>query len=343
LTGLPITILSPVKIGTREDAAIEQRYGPGSRVLTLGETCVLLDPVSDGPPGAGSQFRLRVSGSESNVSIGLSRLGVPVRWISRVSDDPMGEYVWRTLLGEGLDLEFAVRKRHSFTGLAMKVRDRGHSALLYYRRGSAAASMQPTDVPNRAFQDIRVVHLTGITPALGSGPRNLVRSVARRAQERGLLVTLDVNFRPALWPRRAAARAALRESLPFVDWALCGIDEGRAVFGGRGPEDVGARVLEAGARGAIVRDGGRCSWVIADRVIGVPVTHNASIVDDIGGGDAFDAGFIYGLLRGIGPDSAAAIGNLVAAEALQGTGDWETLPYYRDIKTKLDWIGGAVT
>jgi 2-dehydro-3-deoxygluconokinase len=253
----------------------------------------------------------------------------------------MGEYVWRTLREEGINLDFAVRTGDAFTGLAMKVRDQGHSTLLYYRRGSAASSMLPMDVPSRALDNVRLVHLTGITPALGSGPRRLVRSVARRAHARGLLVTLDVNFRPALWSRGRTAAAALNETLPYVDWALCGIEEGRAVFGGRTPLDVATRIRAAGARGAIVRDGGRSTWVVADRVASVPVPHVSDIVDDIGGGDAFDAGFIYGLLSGTDPRRAAAIGSLMAAEVFQGTGDWETLPLLADIRPKLIRFGGA--
>ena len=143
--------------------------------------------------------------------------------------------------------------------------------------------------------------------ALGDGPRALVAAVARRARERGALVTFDPNFRPSLWGTAAEAAAAQAEVLPYVDWYLGGVDEERTLVAA---EDVAAAAQAAGARDADVRPGER----------------GGPIVDEVGAGDAVAAGFALGLLEGRGRDDCVRRGNVVAAGALRGTGDWETLP-----------------
>ena len=306
------------------------------RVLTLGETGVLLDPTADGEVALGSLFRLRISGSESNFAIGLRRLGIPVTWVSRLGTDPMGDVILRTLADEGIDVSLVQRDPAAPTAATFKIRSQGATRLAYYRRGSAATRMLPEDVPDSAFEGVDVVHLTGITMALGDGPRALVRSVAERARERGITVTFDLNHRPALWASETAA-AAVKTVIPWTDWVLCGEEEARLLFGGDGTDAVVDRLVGAGARRVVLRIGADGALVFAagTRTL-VPAVPIERIVDDIGAGDAFDAGFAYGLVLGLQPKRAARIGNLLASRALAGTGDWETLPHMREIQGILD-------
>jgi sugar/nucleoside kinase (ribokinase family) len=278
------------------------------RVLTVGETMALLDPVEDGPLELGRALTLRVAGAESNVAIALARLGIDVAWVSRVGDDRFGELVREALHAEGVDLRWVRTAPGMPTGAFFKWREGGRSRNAYYRRGSAASTMTPADVPDEALDAVELVHLTGITAALGDGPRALVVDVARRARERGAVVTFDPNFRPALWSSAADAAAAQDEVLPHVDWYLCGLEEGRTLFG---VDEVAAAARAAGARDAHVR---------------TPAPADVEVVDEVGAGDAFAAGFALGLLEGRAPEDCVRLGNLVAAGALRGTGDWETLP-----------------
>src|SRR5438132_9560536 len=173
-------------------------------VLTLGETMALVDP-DDGEIGAGLRLTLRIAGAESNFAVGLARLGVPVRWVSRLGTDPFGDMIVRTLAAEGVDIAF-VRRDPSPTGLFFKYRVEGRTRVQYYRAGSAASTLRPQDVPDEALDGIALVHLTGITMALGLGPRELVLDLAQRARARGALVLFDPNYREALWksPQEAA-------------------------------------------------------------------------------------------------------------------------------------------
>lgn len=303
------------------------------KALTVGETMVLLDPAGEGPPAAGSSFVLRVAGAESNFAIGLSRLGVEAAWVSRLGQDVLGDVVHETLAAEGVDVGGVKRDAAAPTGVFFKWRDGGRSHVAYYRRGSAASRLGPADVPDAALDGVSLVHLTGITMALSETARELVVDLAARAAARGITVVFDPNWRPALWESAAAAAAAHREVLPNVDWYLCGADEGRTLLGTETDEETLEAARAAGARDAAVRIGARGALVRLDRAVReVPPQRAAEVRDEVGAGDGFAAGFAYGLLHGWSPRECASSGNVVAAAALAGTGDWETLPRLADVR-----------
>jgi 2-dehydro-3-deoxygluconokinase len=304
------------------------------RVLTVGETMALLDPTTEGRPVSGMEFSLRLAGAESNFAIALRRLGVEVTWVSRLGTDVLGDVVGSALASEGLDLTY-VRRDDAPTGLFLKWRSGGGSSVLYYRAGSAASRLEPGDVPDDALEGAAYVHLTGISLALSESSRRTVVDVARRARSRGIPVIFDPNYRPALWSGPGDAAAAHEEVLGFVDWYLCGSEEGNLLWGtsdemalferlsGRGLRAV----VRVGRRGALVLDNGEVTTVPPDRL--------EEVHDEIGAGDAFAAGFVYGLLNGWPPADCARAGNTIAARALRGTGDWETLPYLAEIEQDL--------
>jgi 2-dehydro-3-deoxygluconokinase len=307
------------------------------RVLTVGETMALLDPLEDGQPTVGSRFRLRVAGAESNFAIALARLGIDVVWISQLGADPFGDLVARTIAEEGVDVRWVKRDAAAPTGAFFKLRSSARTSVHYYRRGSAASRLSAGDVPEEALDAVALVHLTGITMAISESARGLVLDVARRARERGITVCFDPNYRPALWDGPAGARDVQGEVLPLVDWYLCGLEEGSLLFGTGSAEELLESVQAAGAREAAIRIGARGALVLDGRALTrVPVPRAATVVDEVGAGDGFAAGFAYGLLRGWAPARCASAGNLIAAAALAGTGDWETFPRLEEVSGELE-------
>ncbi|MGH3104334.1 MAG: sugar kinase [Gaiellaceae bacterium] len=307
-----------------------------ARALTAGETMALLDPLED-DIAAGTTFRLRVAGAESNFAIALTRLGVKATWVSRLGADPFGDVVGRTLAAEGLDLQHVRRDPERPTGLYFKSRSGTATRVFYYRSGSAASALSPADVPDELLDGVALVHLTGITAALSSSARELVLDLGRRARARGIAVLFDPNYRAALWESPAAAAASLDDVLPSVDWYLCGLEEGNVLFGTRSPEELveaivrggaGAAAVRVGARGALVPDGSTLVEVAPPRL--------EAVRDEIGAGDGFAAGFAYGLLHGWNAPHCALAGNVVAAAALRGTGDWETYPRLDEFRALLE-------
>ena len=287
-----------------------------TRVVTVGETMALLDPQREGELELGDLLRLRFAGAESNFAVGLARLGVEVAWISRLGADRLGVLIRETLRDEGVDVRGVQTVDDAPTGLFYKWRADGRTLVAYHRRGSAASAMQPADVPSEALDGVSLVHLTGITLALGEGPRALVLDVARRARAAGAIVTFDPNFRPALWESPAAAAAAIEPVLEHVSWYLCGADEASLA-------DAPRAVVRAAGSATVIADGERTE---------VPPARREAVVDEVGAGDAFAAGFAYGLLQGWDPLDCVRAAHTIAAWALRGTGDWETLP-------RLDEVG----
>jgi 2-dehydro-3-deoxygluconokinase len=304
-------------------------------VLTLGETMALLDGVEAAGLAIGEPFRLRVAGAESNFGIALRRLGVEVTWISRLGRDALGDLVLDTLAAEGLDLSL-VRRAEAPTGVFLKWHEHGANRVLYRRAGSAASRLEPGDVPDGAIDRANLVHLTGITTALSDSARATVVETARRARAAGKIVTFDPNYRPALWSRPAAAAEAAHDVLPFVDWVLCSVEEGRLLFGGSSPGEIREAVQATGGDDVAVRigAGGAVVWR-EERELEVRPLRVEEVVDEIGAGDGFAAGFAFGLLRGLDVPACARAGNVVAARALRGTGDWETFPQLSEVEREL--------
>ena len=306
-------------------------------VLTVGETMALLDPLEEGELAHGRLLTLRLAGAESNFAVGLARLGIRVRWISRLGADPLGDMIFDALADEEIDLHYVARDPAAPTGVFLKWRSGLQTRVAYYRKDSAASRLGRADVPDEALAGMRLVHLTGITLALSDSAAELVRDLARRAHEHGAQIVFDPNWRPALWGSPAEAAAAQSDVLPFVDWYLCGEEEGQVVFGTSDPASTLAAACGAGASAAVVRVGARGAIVRDSSGITteVPSVREVTVLDEIGAGDAFAAGFAFGLLQGWRAPDCARIGNVLAAFALEGTGDWETLPRLTDIVDQL--------
>ena len=164
--------------------------------------------------------------------------------------------MFTTLEAEGLDLQFVVRDGAAPTGAFFKWRSEGRSSVSYLRHGSAASHLVLEDVPASSFEGIELVHLTGITMALSETARAVVVKTARRARTLGLVVIFDPNYRPPLWVSPEAAGRACRELFPYVDWLLCGREEGAAIFGVDDPGDL-VDALAGDGVDAVVRVGDR--------------------------------------------------------------------------------------
>ncbi|MEU8955480.1 sugar kinase [Streptomyces sp. NPDC048518] len=307
-------------------------------VLTLGESMVALR--GSGPLKLGGTMNVSVAGAESNVAIGLARLGHPVRWAGAVGDDEAGELVLRTLRAEGVDVTSATQDAGAPTGLILfEPRLPEVTRVHYYRAHSAGSRLGP-DAVEAAFAGARpprVLHLTGITPALGPSARDACRRALRLAREHGTEVCLDVNFRSRLWSREEAS-AELRTWIPYVDVLIASDDElplclpdpvpaAPADASAEVPADAPEKSLIAqGVREVVVKLGADGAVAhTADTELRAPA-REVRAVDAVGAGDAFVAGYLSALLDGA--DVAARLDRAVTtgAFAVASPGDWEGAP-----------------
>ncbi|WP_446215023.1 sugar kinase [Micromonospora sp. IBHARD004] len=303
-------------------------------LLTFGEALVSLR--SAGPLTAGGALTMRLAGAESNVAIGLARLGHRTAWAGRVSDDELGGYVLRQLRAEGVAVDHATRDPDRPAGLMfLERRTADLTRVRYHRAGSAGSALTVDDLRPALAAGARVLHLTGITPALSDSAREATRWAAETASRAGALVCLDVNHRAKLWSRDDA-RAALTPLAGSASVVVASADELDLVGEpGAAEETTVAGLLARGVATVLVKlgaDGARAYTREGVRhAAALPVT----AVDTVGAGDAFTAGYLSGHLDGL--DLAGRLRRAVTlgAFAVAGDGDWEGLPR-RDELSLLD-------
>ncbi|MGW5862415.1 sugar kinase [Streptomyces sp. NPDC055239] len=304
--------------------------GARTDVLTLGETMVALR--GSGPLKLGGSMDVSIAGAESNVAIGLARLGHATRWAGAVGDDEAGELVLRTLRAEGVDVSGATRDPDAPTGLILfEPRLPEVTRVHYYRAGSAGSRLTASAV-ERAFTAPgapHVLHLTGITPALGPSALAACRRALELAGEHGTTVCLDVNFRSRLWSDEESA-AVMRSWIPYVDVLIASDDElPLCVTEMPGPVDDSTfpeALLAQGVREVVVKLGAAgATAYTADGELHAPA-RPVRAVDAVGAGDAFVAGYLSALLDG--EDVAGRLDRAVTtgAFAVASHGDWEGAP-----------------
>lgn len=311
-------------------------------VVTFGETMAMFVADQPGALADALHFTKRIAGADTNVAIGLARLGLRVAWVSRIGDDSFGRFITASLEREGLDCSrVAVDARHP-TGFQLKARtaDGSDPMVEYFRRGSAASRLSPDDFDAALFTAARHLHATGIPPALSAGARELAHLALREMRAAGRTVSFDPNLRPALWPDRATMVAEINALAAQADWVLPGLAEGRLLTGYDAPRDIAAFYLERGVEAVAIKLGpSGAYWRTAHAEGAVPGFPVVRVVDTVGAGDGFAVGFVSARLEGREVAAAVARGNRIGALQVQVPGDMEGLP----TRAELDRLeaGGA--
>lgn len=292
---------------------------PEPRLITLGETMALVTPAHAEPLRTAHEVRLLIGGAESNVAMHAAQLGVPTAWVSAVGDDALGVRVCDEVARRGVDTRWVTVDPDAPTGVYFK--DPGHG-VLYYRRGSAAARMGPASVADVPLEDAEVVHLSGITPALSESCAALIDAVVDRVAAGPGLLALDVNHRAALWAPGTAA-AALLPLARRADLVFVGRDEAECLWHTATADDVRALLPEPTT--LVVKDGdiGATEYRRADGVdqrtfVPAVPTH---VVEAVGAGDAFAAGYLAAMLQGADATARLRGGHDRAHLVLQSTSD----------------------
>ena len=304
-------------------------------LLTVGEPLVCLTAV--GRLGAATTLAKSIGGAEANVAIGLARLGLRVGYVTRVGNDPFGEEIVRTLRGEGVDVSRVQRSRTHPTGVMVKeLRSPDDVRVQYYRHGSAVTELDGIgEIPAA-----RHVHATAITPALGSGPAAAVRELLAAGRATGASVSFDPNIRLKLWSLDDAV-AAVREVLVLVDDLLLSETEALAVTGAAELDEALSWLAGQGVARIVVRRGADGAIGLADgRRVEVPAIAAGPVVDTVGAGDGFTAGYLFERLTGAPFGAAMRTGAWVAGHVVAQRGDYEGLPDRSDYDA---WRSGTAT
>lgn len=287
-----------------------------STVLCVGEALISLTPLGGMSLNDAAQLHVSEAGAELNVALHLARLGVPTRFAGRVGADPLGARLRRTLEEGGVDARYLEEDPTRRTGIYLKDPLGASTTVHYYRKGSAATAYR--EIPEAATTGVGHVHLSGITTALSKDCRHLVGSLLTR---RGFRTSFDVNYRAALWSP-VEAGDLLRDLSRRADIVFVGLDEAAAVWGTTTHDDV-RRLLPQPAE-LVIKDGPRAAVAfVGDRVYREPAPV-VEVVEPVGAGDAFAAGYLAARHKSRDPATALRWGHALASSVLQVLGDHET-------------------
>jgi 2-dehydro-3-deoxygluconokinase len=295
----------------------------GFEVVCVGESMALVTPDPPAPLALGGPMRLDVAGAESTVACYLAMLGVRSAWASRVGADPLGEFLISRIASYRVDTSLVVVDESAPTGVFFK--DPGErTTVYYYRSGSAASRLGPELLPSLSG----IVHLSGITPALSSSCAGLVEQVLASP----LTTSFDVNHRPGLWTAATAA-PVLRRLANQADVVFVGLDEAQTLWGVATPGDVRALLPAPGV--LVVKDGAVGAYSFGPTGTCFVAAPAVDVVEPVGAGDAYAAGYLYGLLHDLPETDRLRLGHLVAGAALRVTGDVGDLPPVADLLASL--------
>lgn len=303
-------------------------------LVTLGEALISLDSggirIESSPTLTKS-----VGGAESNTVIGLARLGHRTAFIGRVGDDPLGREVERTLRGEGVDVAHLVRDPSRSTGLMLKERCHARVAVYYYRTASAGSALEVSDIALDLVARARVLHVTGVTLALGDSPRKAALAAATAARTAGVAVSLDANFRHKMGTPEELVRQ-FEDLAPLADHVLLSWSEAAVCAGSAEQAAVHGYARRLGAPTVVVKGprGGAVAFVDGQLVAEVepsPVV----VVDPIGAGDGFAVGYLHGLLTGGDVQARLDVGAWIAGRAVGHLGDYEGLPLAGELAAEV--------
>jgi 5-dehydro-2-deoxygluconokinase len=328
-------------------------------VVHVGRACLDLYSNDIGAPFTDvTSFAAYVGGSPANVCVGARRLGLHVAMLAAIGDDPPGDFVVSFLQREGIDTGAIVRKPGFRTGLAMlSIEPPDHFSLIYYRDRPADWELDLDDLANAPIARTRVLQIAG-TNLAREPSRSATAAAAEAAAAAGTSVVLDLDFRADQWedPRRFGL--AVRAILPLVDVVIGTEDEFKAIalqdrtaarvvnsevseafipgdltsaiemVGVLGPEVL---VCKHGSRGSTVHRRSNGGKVSSSYFAG----YSVPVCNTLGAGDAYAAGFIFGLLQGWGDERVARFANACGAIVVSRHGCSNSMPTHAEVEQLL--------
>lgn len=298
-------------------------------VITFGEAMLLLVADRPGPLEQAQAFHKRTAGAETNVAIGLARLGLKVAWGSRLGTDSMGRYLLAAMTQEGVDCSHVVCDASQTTGFLFKgrVTDGSDPPVEYHRKGSAASHMDLTDIDQAWLLSARHLHATGVFAAVSKTTLPVATRTMELMRAAGRSVSFDPNLRPTLWASPELMRSAVNDLAARADWVLPGLEEGRFLSGESSPERIAGFYRRRGAKLVVVKLGSQGAYFDSDGGTGyVPGFAVTEVVDTVGAGDGFAVGVISALLEDLSVPDAVRRAAWIGARAVQVLGDSEGLP-----------------
>ncbi|TYC21065.1 sugar kinase [Micromonospora sp. MP36] len=300
---------------------------PTLDVVTLGEALGSLLATQVGPLDDATHFERRLAGSEVNTAIALARLGHRVGYLGTVGDDLFGKAARARFEAENVDTTMLTTSRDAATGLQIKERVVGRDpTYVYYRQGSAGSKLAAAPDVLEYLTAARHLHVTGIPLAISPSARHCAFKAVETARNNGLPVSFDPNLRPVLWPDHKEMVDVVNALAIQCDWVLPGHREGTVLTGSSEPEGIAQFYLSRGVRGVVIKLGSRGALLYTANAVWRCPPFAVEVVDTLGAGDGFAAGFISALIDGEPAERALERACAVGAIATTSEGDCDGMP-----------------
>ncbi|MBW8350249.1 sugar kinase [Bacillus sp. IITD106] len=304
-------------------------------VVTFGESMVLMTPMNTKGIEYNSEFIKSFGGAESNFAIAIARLGQKAGWFGRLGSDPFGRYILKAIRGEGVDVSRAQITDQAPTGFMLRETVAGKTSVYYYRSGSAASTLRSEHLDEEYIKKAKILHVTGITCAISESARNAVYKAVEIAKKHGVKICFDPNLRLKLWSLDEA-RETLLPLAEQSDYFLPGLDELKLLYDTNNVDEVFSRLKELKAV-SIVKGGHNETLLVENgKVVSFPYMPVEKVIDPVGAGDGFCAGFVAGLLKGFSHQESVQLANMVGALVIQSEGDWEGLPTWDEVQAIIN-------
>ncbi len=283
------------------------------------------------------EFTRLLAGAEVNVAIGLKRLGHSVSYVTKLGTDPFGVYIEEKLKTEGIETQITKDNQH-FTGYQLKNKVfEGDPEVFYYRKNSAASYLNEEDAEKVDFEGAKVLHLTGIPPALSQSCRNATYRMIERARENAMIVTFDPNLRPTLWESKSVMIRTINDLASRADIVLPGTGEGKVLMGSEDPKEIASFYRRLGAKTVIVKAGAEGAYVeMEDQKRSYPGFKVDKVIDTVGAGDGFAVGVISSYLEGLSTERMIERANAIGSIQVSVESDNEGLPTREELRTYIE-------
>jgi 2-dehydro-3-deoxygluconokinase len=314
-------------------------------VLTFGEVMLRLSTPGFERFGQSNVLNATYGGGEANVAVSLANFGIPVSFVTRLPENDIADACVRELRGFGVDTSKIVRggSRMGIYFLETGAVSRG-SKVIYDRANSSIAEIKPGMIDwNSMFENVQWFHWTGITPAISQGAADVCAEAIKIANEKGIIVSCDLNYRKNLWKYGKKASELMPTLVAGCDVILGNEEDAEKALGIK-PEGIDVTTGHVDAKAylsvseQIMKKFPRCKHVITTLRGSVNANHNSwsgvlydgknlyeapvyqitDIVDRVGGGDSFMGGLIYGMLN-YSNDPQKALNFAVASSCLKHT------------------------
>ncbi|MNJ48676.1 sugar kinase [Paenibacillus bouchesdurhonensis] len=297
-------------------------------VVTFGEPMAMFYANEPGELHKALSFSKAMAGAECNVSVGLSRLGHSVGLVTKLGEDNFGHFITETLNQENIDTSNVKFTDEYRTGMLVKSKVlTGDPVVEYFRKNSAASTLNLADFDSDYFALAKHMHVTGIFPAVSKSCHEFALHAIDFMRSKGKTVSFDPNLRPSLWPDTDTMIQAINDLAARSNWVFPGISEGKQLTGHDKPEDIADFYLERGVSLVVIKLGPEGAYFkSADQEGYAEGFKVEEVVDTVGAGDGFAVGVISGLLEQLPLKEAVRRGNAIGAINIMSPGDMDGLP-----------------